>query len=75
MRYRIKVYYRTEIMDKITEYMGEIIDEWKRRGTRLEGCRTFEFETDEPLPPETIEKLKATKEDWMDEVAVEEVPA
>lgn len=73
MKYRIKVYYRTEAMVKITGYMREIIDDWKRKGTRLEGCRTFEFETDKPLPPEAIEKLKALKEDWMDEVVVEEV--
>lgn len=73
-KYRIKIYYRTELMDKITGYMRDILDDWKRSGKRLEGCQVFEFETDEPLPPETIGKLKALKEDWMEEVVVEEVP-
>ncbi|MBA7716920.1 hypothetical protein ES703_126005 [subsurface metagenome] len=62
-------------MDKITGYMQQILDDWKQTDKHLEGCRVFEFEADEPLPPEIIEKIIATKEDWMDEVSVEEVPA
>jgi len=75
IKYRIKVYYRTEMMDKITGYMQEIMDDWKRNDKKLEGCRTFEFEKDEPLSPEIIERIKARKEDWMEEIVVEEVPA
>ncbi|GAI91076.1 unnamed protein product, partial [marine sediment metagenome] len=39
MRYRLKVYYRTPLMDKITDYMQQIIDEWKKNDKRLEGCQ------------------------------------
>lgn len=74
MKYHLKIYYRTELMDKITGYMQQIMDDWKQTDKRLEGCRIFEFETDEPLSPEVVEKLKALKEGWMTEVVVEEVP-
>lgn len=75
MKYYLKVYYRTDAMDQVTEYMRQIVDEWKQKNTRLEGCRIYEFETDEPLSSEAIEKLKALREDWMTEIVVEEVPA
>lgn len=71
MKYQLKVYYRTSLMDKITKEMQELIPEWKRRNTQLEGCKVFEFETTEPLSVETIEKLKVLKEDWMNEIVVE----
>lgn len=74
MKYQIKVYYRTELMDKITGYMRDIMDDWKQKDTRLVGCRTYEFETDRPLTSEEIEKIEACKEDWMDKMVVEEVP-
>lgn len=74
IKYQIKVYYRTELMDKVTEYMREIMDDWRQKGTKLVSCRIFEFETSRPLTPEEIEKIKARKEDWMDKIVVEEVP-
>jgi hypothetical protein len=73
MKYRLKVYYRTPLMDKITGYMQDILDDWKRNKKRLEGCRVFEFETEAPLSAEVQAKLVALKEDWMDEVELEEV--
>ena len=60
-------------MDKITEYMQFIMDDWKRNDKRLEGCRVFGFETDTPLSAEVKAKLVALKEDWMDKVELEEV--
>lgn len=73
MKYRLTVYYRTPLMDKITEYMQFIMDDWKRNDKRLEGCRVFEFKVDHPLSAEQIAKLKATKEDWMEGLEIEEV--
>jgi hypothetical protein len=73
MKYRLKVYYRTPLMDKITGYMQQIIDEWKKNEKRLEGCRVFEFETEAPLSAEVKAKLVALKEDWMEGVELEEV--
>ena len=72
MRYRVKVHYRTELMDKITEYMQRISDDWKENDRRLVGCRVFEFEVDAALSPEEIEKIKACREDWMDDIEIEE---
>jgi len=74
MKYRLKVYYRTELLNKVTGYMQDIMADWKRNDTKLQVCRTFEFESDKPLPPEALEKVKVCKEDWMDEIVVEEVP-
>ena len=73
MRYHLKVYYRTPLMDKVTGYMQSIIDEWKKNDTRLEGCRVFEFETEAPLSAEVKAKLVALKKDWMEGIELEEV--
>ena len=73
VKYRLKVYYRTPFMDKITEYMQFIMDDWKRNDKRLEMCQVFEFKTEAPLSAEVKEKLITLKEDWMDEVELEEV--
>ncbi|GAI61520.1 unnamed protein product [marine sediment metagenome] len=73
MKYRLKVYYRTPLMDKITDYMQNIIDEWKKNDTRLEGCQVFEFETEAPLSAEVKAKLVALKKDWMEGIELEEV--
>ena len=73
MRYRLKVYYRTPLMDKITSYMQDIFDDWKHTGRQLQVCQVFEFETEPPLSDEVKAKLVALKEDWTDEVELEEV--
>ena len=73
MKYRLKFYYRTPLMDKVTEYMQQIVDDWKQNDKRLEGCRVFEFETDTPLSAELKRCLLALKEDWMEKVELEEV--
>jgi len=73
VKYRLKIYYRTPIMDKVTSYMREIFDDWKQTNRQLEGCRVFEFETPAPLSQEVIAKLLALKENWMDDVVLEEV--
>jgi len=73
MKYRLKVYYRTPLMDKITGYMQDILDDWKQNDKYLEGCRVFEFETDAPLSAEVKRCLVALKEDWMEKVELEEV--
>lgn len=72
MRYLMKVYYRTELMDKISGYMQGIICDWRQGDKHLLGCRIFKFETDTPLSDETKAKLIALKEDWMEEITVEE---
>lgn len=73
MKYRLKFYYRTPLMDKITEYMHHIMPAWKQNDKHLEGCRVFEFETDAPLSAEMKRCLVALKEDWMEKVELEEV--
>ena len=73
MKYRLKVYYRTPLMDKVTGYMQDIFDDWKRNKKCLEGCRVFEFETEAPLSAEVKAKLVALKEDGMEKVELEEV--
>ena len=73
MKYRLKIHYRTPMMDKITGYMQDIFDDWKRNKKRLEACQSYEFITEEPLSDEKIAQLKALKKPWMDEVELEEV--
>ncbi|MBA7552789.1 hypothetical protein ES705_45365 [subsurface metagenome] len=73
MKYRLKVYYRTPLMDKITDYMREIMEDWKRNDKRLQACQSYEFVTEEPLTDEKIAQLKALKKPWMDEVELEEI--
>ena len=72
MKYHLKIYYRTPLMDKITGYMQQIVPEWKQNDRRLEGCRVFEFETATPLSNEVKRKLVALKQDWMEDVVLEE---
>lgn len=60
-------------MDKITGYMWRIMDDWRRSNKHLEGCQTFEFNTDTPLSEETIAKIKAAKPDFAHEIEIEEV--
>jgi len=73
IKYRLEIYYRTPVMDKVTGYMQEIFDDWKQTNKRLEASRVFEFETEVPLSAEVKAKLLALKKDWMDEVVLEEV--
>lgn len=68
MKYRLKVYYRTPLMDKVTGYMREIMEDWKRTDKRLQACQSYEFVTEEPLSDEKIAELKALKKPWMDEI-------
>ena len=71
MKYRLKVYYRTPLMDKVTGYMREIMEDWKRNDKRLQVCQCYEFVTEEPLSDEKIAQLRALKKPWMDEIEVE----
>ena len=73
IKHRLKIYYRTPVMDKVTGYMQQIFEDWKCTGRRLEASRVFEFETEVPLSAEVKAKLRALKEDWMDDVQLEEV--
>ncbi len=73
MKYRLKVYYRTPLMEKITKFMHQVMDDWKQTDKHLEGCWVFEFETDAPVSAELKRCLLALKEDWMEKVELEEV--
>ena len=73
VKYHLKVYYRTPLMDKITEYMQLIMDDWKRNDKWLQMCQVFEFQTEAPLSAEVKEKLIALKKDRVDKVELEEV--
>lgn len=73
IKYQLKVYYRTEHTEKVSELMGEIFDDWGNHGKQLEACRTFEFETEEPLSQEVKDRLVALKRDWMEKVELKEI--
>lgn len=73
MKYHLKVYYRTELMDKITGYMQVMMPDWKQRKKHLLGCQIFEINVKKPLTKEEVAKLKALKEDWMEEIKIEKV--
>ena len=73
MKYLVKVYYRTPLMDKITSYMQRIMPDWERSKKHLEGCRTWEFTTDRPLTDEEIAKIKAAKPDFAEAIDIEEL--
>jgi len=72
-KYCLKFYYQPELLDKITEDMQHLVPDWKQGSRRLEVCRVYEFETGKPLPEEVIAKLWALKEDWMNDLELEEV--
>lgn len=73
MRYNLKIYYRTEHTQKVSEWMGKVLHDWGPNGKQLEVCRTFEVRTDEPLSQEVKDRLVVLKEDWMEEVELEEI--
>ena len=72
IKYRIEVYYHTEASKKVTEWMRQIMDDWRKAGKGLVSCKVFEFKMSRRLAPEEIRKLKDLKEDWMDEIVVSE---
>ncbi len=72
IKYRIEVYHHTEASKRVTEWMQEVMDDWKKAGKGIVNCMVFEFKTDRRLTPEEIRKLKDLKEDWMDEIVVSE---
>jgi len=73
LKYRMTVYYKTSNTEMITKYMRELIPEWQRAEREVIASRVWEWETDKPLTEEVIKKIKALKEDWMDEIIIEEV--
>jgi len=72
IKYRIEVYYHTKASKKLTKWMRDIMDDWRKAGKEVVNCRVFEFKTSRRLTPEEIGKLKDLKEDWMDEIVVSE---
>lgn len=74
MRYRMNVYYQTDLTKKITEDMRQILGDWGNRSTHLEVCQAFEFETPRPLTEKEKERLLALKKDWMDRLELKEIP-
>lgn len=72
MKYLLNVYYKTPIMEKLTDAMGQILDDWGAGKRELLAKQSYEFETDEPLTKEDIERIENTKQDWMEKVEVVE---
>ena len=72
-RYRVTVVYETETTKKISEWMQSIMPHWKSGDRRLMIGRPFEFEVDEPLTPELIQKIKDNLPRWATKVEIEEV--
>lgn len=73
MKYHMTVYYKTPNTEMVTTQMQKLIPEWQKARKELIVSRVCEWETDTPLTKEQIEKIKALKEDWMDEITIEEV--
>lgn len=70
MRYRLEVVYQTPHMAKVSEWMGEIMEDWAEGKKQLLGIQSYEFTTDEPLTDEKIREIEATCPEWADNVKV-----
>ncbi len=73
MKYRMTVYYRTPNTELVTEHVQKMIPEWRKTERELIASRVWEWKTDTPLTDKKIKAIKALKEDWMDEIVIEEV--
>lgn len=67
MRYRISVYHKPPELEVLSSHFKAMT------GKDLILSKTFEFDTDQPLTEEQVADIKATKEDWMESIEVEEV--
>lgn len=50
--YKVKVYSHSELTDKITENMGQVLDDWKQAEKMLVVSQFWYIAADRELPPE-----------------------
>lgn len=71
MKYLITIYYHTPVMDKVTSYMRQIMDDWKHNKKELLAKQTVEVATGRPLTVEEVQKIIDNPPEWAERIEVE----